>query len=337
MARHINFGLWYDFRNPAPQVLPPERFYHALLDQIAESENLGFDSVWLTEHHFTDDGYTPSPLVIAGAIGGRTTRLRMGTNLMILPLHDPIRIAEDAATLSLLTGGRFDLGVGGGYRQVEFDQFNRQLSHRPSLLEEAMEIIRAAWSGERVAFQGKRFTVNDLPISPAPQQAPRLLLGGMALPAIERAAKLADGFLSTGGIGHDVYVAAAETAGRADDAAIFAGHWAIVSPDPKAEARRVGPYVLNQANTYIKWGAFGPPEETPLFPDGDAAIAGGLYELWDADQAVAELTKLLTDWPQIRDIHFWARFPGEPMDQGWARVQYLAENVIPKVRRAVAS
>ncbi len=95
--------------------MPFERLYAQALDQIVEAERLGFDSVWLTEHHFCDDGYTPSPLVIAAAIGARTRRLRIGTNLMVLPLHDPVRIAEDAATLSLLTGGRFDLGVGIGY------------------------------------------------------------------------------------------------------------------------------------------------------------------------------------------------------------------------------
>ena len=147
MGRTVNFGLWYDFRNPDPWAMPAERFHAQALDQIAAAEDLGFDSVWLTEHHFTDDGYTPSPLVLAGAIGARTTRMRIGTNLMILPLQDPIRIAEDAATLSLITGGRFDLGVGGGYRQLEFDQFGRDLRHRPSLMEVAVEIIRRAWRG----------------------------------------------------------------------------------------------------------------------------------------------------------------------------------------------
>ena len=102
MTRHVNFGLWYDFRNPAPWTVPFEQMYADSLDQIAEAEVLGFDSVWLTEHHFCADGYTPSPLVIAAAIGARTKRMRIGTNLMILPLHNPVRIAEDAATLSLL-------------------------------------------------------------------------------------------------------------------------------------------------------------------------------------------------------------------------------------------
>lgn len=336
MGRSVNFGLWYDFRNPAPWAMPAERFHAQALDQIAAAEALGFDSVWLTEHHFTDDGYTPSPLVIAAAIGARTTRMRIGTNLMILPLQDPLRIAEDAATLSLLTGGRFDLGVGGGYRQLEFDQFGRDLRHRPSLMEEAVAIIRAAWSGKPVDFHGKRFDVAGLRVTPVPEHPPRLLLGGLSAPAMARAAAIGDGFLSTGGIGHDIYTDALRAQGkRPEDGAIYAGHWGIISDDPEREAARVGPHVLYQANTYIRWGAFGPPETTPEFPDAAAAIAGGLYELWDVETAVDELGALLASWPQIKDIHFWAKFPGERFEDGWRRIELLAEKVLPRLRAAL--
>ena len=126
------FGLWYDFRNPTAWRQPVEQFYADRLAQIERAEKLGFESCWLTEHHFCDDGYTPSALLLAGMIAARTKRMQMGTNLMLLPLHDPVRVAEDAATLSIASGGRFDLGVGIGYREVEFDHFGRKLSHRPS-------------------------------------------------------------------------------------------------------------------------------------------------------------------------------------------------------------
>ena len=89
VAGDLSFGLWYDFRNPEPWAVPFESLYRSVLDQIADAEQLGIDSVWLTEHHFCDDGYTPSPLVIAASIAERTSRLRIGTNLMLLPLHDP--------------------------------------------------------------------------------------------------------------------------------------------------------------------------------------------------------------------------------------------------------
>jgi alkanesulfonate monooxygenase SsuD/methylene tetrahydromethanopterin reductase-like flavin-dependent oxidoreductase (luciferase family) len=152
MSRSVNFGLWYDFRNPQEN-RSFETLYRESLDQIVWAETLGFGSVWLTEHHFCDDGYTPSPLVIAAAIGERTQRLRIGTNLMLLPLADPIRLAEDAATLSILTSGRFDLGVGLGYRELEFDYFGRKLVNRPSLMEEGIDILRQAWSGNRTCCE----------------------------------------------------------------------------------------------------------------------------------------------------------------------------------------
>lgn len=336
MSRHVNFGLWYDFRNPAPWTIPFEQLYSQALDQIVEAERLGFDSAWITEHHFCDDGYTPSPLVMAAAIGARTKRLRLGTNLMILPLHNPVRIAEDAATLSLLTGGRFDLGVGIGYREMEFTEFGRELKQRPSLVEEAFEVIRRAWSGERVNFEGKRFKVGDVRVMPIPEHKPRLLLGGMAEPAIDRAARIADGFLSTGGLGQDIYIECLKKHGK-DPAqgTIIAGHWAIISDDPEREAAIVGPHVLYQGNQYIEWGAFGPPDQVPRFPDAQAAIANGLYELWDGDTAVTKLVELLTKYPQIKDLHLWAQFPGESVASGQRRIEYIAAKVLPRVRAAL--
>ena len=259
--------------------------------------------------------------------------MRLGTNLMLLPLADPVRMAEDAATVSLISGGRFDLGVGIGYRQMEFDQFGRKISHRPSLVEEGIEILRRAWSGEPVNFEGKRFAVGDLKITPKPNTAPRVLLGGMAPPAIDRAARIADGFLCTGGIGMDTYVECLEANGKSpEEGNIILGCWAIIAEDPEAEAERVGDYVLYQSNEYIRWGAFGPPDQTPLFPDARTAIENGLYELWDADMAVEKLSAMIEQYPQISDIHFWAQFPGESVESGDRRMAYIAEKVLPRLR-----
>ncbi|XOV84545.1 MAG: LLM class flavin-dependent oxidoreductase [bacterium] len=329
----VHYGLWYDFRNPLQWREPFDQFYASRLAQISTAEQLGFDSVWLTEHHFCDDGYTPSPLILGAAIGARTHRMRIGTNLMLLPLHDPVRIAEDSATLSLCTGGRFDLGVGIGYRQLEFDQFQRRLSHRPSLIEEGIEVVRRCWSGQPVNFSGKRFSVSNLSVTPPPVSAPRILLGGMVEPAIDRAARIADGFLCTGGIGLDHYAQALERHGRqSTQGNVMLGCWAIIAEDPEAEAARLGEHVLYQTNEYIKWGAFGPPDETPLFEDASSAIENGLYELWDADTAVKSIRALLQDYPMIRDIHFWAQFPGESVESGTRRMSYIAEKVLPRLR-----
>jgi alkanesulfonate monooxygenase SsuD/methylene tetrahydromethanopterin reductase-like flavin-dependent oxidoreductase (luciferase family) len=328
----VNYGLWYDFRNPTQWHQPFEAFYAERLAQIARAEALGFGSCWLTEHHFCEDGYTPSPLLLASAIAARTEQMRLGTNLMLLPLHDPVRVAEDAATLSLVSGGRFDLGVGIGYRQMEFDHFQRKLSHRPSLVEEGIEILRRSWSGKPVNFSGKRFEVGDLCVTPTPQTVPKVYLGGMVEPAIQRAARVADGFLCTGGIGIDMYNEALVQQGKSvQDGDVILGSWAIIAEDPEAEAARIGKHVLYQANEYIKWGAFGPPGTMPLYDDASAAIENGLYQLWDADTAVTELNKLIEEYPNIRDIHFWAQFPGESVESGDARLRYIAEKVLPRL------
>ncbi|GIX29769.1 MAG: monooxygenase [Porticoccaceae bacterium] len=327
------FGLWYDFRNPGPDAPPFEALYRELLDQIVLAEQLGFESVWLTEHHFVEDGYTPSPLVLAAAIASRTERLHIGTNLMVLPLHDPIRIAEDAATVSILSNGRFDLGVSIGYRADEFAAFGRHLKQRPSLLEEAVEVIRRAWSGQPLRFQGKRFRYGDIRVTPVPARPPRVLIGGMSPPAIERVARIGDGFLSTGGLGHDLYLDALAKQGK-DPAlgTIVAGHWAIIAEDPQAEMHRLAPYILWQTNCYVRWGAFGP--DAREFQRVEDAVREGFYELWDADTAVRELSSLIERYPQIEDIHFWARFPGEPVDSATRRLRYIASQVLPRLRAA---
>lgn len=338
MATLPNFGIWYDFRNPDQWRKPMTRMYAEYLDQIAMAEELGFGSVWLTEHHFQPDHYAPSPLVIAAAIGQRTKTMRIATDLMVLPLHDPVRIAEDVATLSLLTDGRFDLGVGIGYRAKEFEQFGREMKYRPSLIEEGIEILRRAWAGEPVDFHGKRYTVHNHPITPHPDKQPRIFIGGLADPAIERAARIADGFLPSGTIGMDHYLKTLADLGR-DPAAgmIMHGCWSIIAPDPEAEARRVGPHAMYQNNIYRSWGVWGPPEETPPFATPEEALEGGFYEIWDADMAVSRLQALIDQYPQIRDIHFWAQLPGEPVAAGNRRLEYMAREVFPRLRPSAAA
>ena len=336
MSAQVNFGLWYDFRNPAPRPLQFQDFYRASLQQIAWAEQLGFDSVWLTEHHFCDDGYSPSPLVVASAIAARTRIMRIGTNLILLPLYHPVRVAEDAATLSLLSGGRFDLGVGAGYVEAEYRTFRRSLRNRPSLMEESIAIIRRAWSGEPVNFQGKRFQVGNVPVLPAPEQPVRILMGATSPPAVERAARISDGFLSSGGIGQQDFVNALAALDRpGENGNIFAGCWGIVAEDPEREAEALGPYLLHQMRGYLEMGAFGGGDGAPRFDTPADAVAGGFYQFWTPDQAVDQILSELKAFPQIRDMHFWAQFPGEPIESGSRRIELIARRVLPRVREAL--
>lgn len=332
----LNFGLWYDFRNPAStgSARGFGDFYREALDQITWAESIGIDSVWLTEHHFMEDGYTPSPMVLCSAIGIRTTTMKIGTNLIVSPLHNPLRLAEDSTTLSLMTGGRFALGVGQGYWKPEFEAFDRRIINRPSLLEEGVEIIRRCWTGSAEPFEGKRLRKPALPITPVPETVPDLLVGAMAPPAIERAARIGDGFLSTQNAHHEEYLAALERVGKPRDAGrIFAGQWAIIADDPEREWARIGRHALYQINKYIEMGAFG---DVPQFTDPGQLIEAGSYTLWDVGTAVDEITELVHRTPQIKDVHFWAQLPGETVDSGSARIELLAEQVAPAVRERLS-
>jgi alkanesulfonate monooxygenase SsuD/methylene tetrahydromethanopterin reductase-like flavin-dependent oxidoreductase (luciferase family) len=257
----------------------------------------------------------------------------VGTNLMLLPLHDPIRIAEDAASVSLLTGGRFRLGIGLGYRQLEFDTFGRKLSHRPSLLEEGVEIIRQAWTGEPVTFSGKRFKVDGVRITPTPEHTPPILIGGLAEPAIKRVAAIGDGYLCT--VNNDLalgYFDALRQAGKDPaEGAVYALQWAVIDEDPERAWAQLAPHALYQWNEYISWGVFGPPDEVPRYETGDQLIEAGFFRLLDAKGAVDWLVDLLTERPQFKDVHFWAQLPGEPVESGSRRIEYLAAKVMPEV------
>ena len=96
-SRKIRFGLWYDFRNPSRWPQSADRLYSETLDQIAWGENHGFDDVWLSEHHFIDDGYLPSSLPVAAAIAARTKKIRIASGVLLMPFHNPVRLAEDIA------------------------------------------------------------------------------------------------------------------------------------------------------------------------------------------------------------------------------------------------
>lgn len=329
----VRFGLWYDFRNPAPWARPFESFYAETLDQIAWAEELGYRSVWLTEHHFVDDGYTPSPLVICGSIAARTTEMLMSTSLMLQPFHDPIRLAEDSATLSILSNGRFDLGLGIGYREIEFDTFGVSLKNRPSMMEEGCEILRRAWTGKSLKMEGKRYSYeHDVIVNPQAAKPPKLLLGGMNEASIDRVARIADGFLSTQNAHQDLYLEALQRHGKDPaDGAIHAGQWVIIDEDPEATWARIGDHAVYQLNEYIGWGAFGPPDQVPRFPDRDAIVAGGGFQLLDGPGAVKFLVDLLRDKPQIKDVYFWSQLPGEPVESGSKRMEFFMNEVAPKV------
>jgi alkanesulfonate monooxygenase SsuD/methylene tetrahydromethanopterin reductase-like flavin-dependent oxidoreductase (luciferase family) len=149
----MRFGVMFDFRNPDPWRKPDPAFYRAQLDEITRLDELGYDHVWLTEHHFVNDGYNPSVLPTAAAIAARTSRIRIGTFVLLMPFHDPVRVAEDAICVDILSGGRFDLGVGQGYRAEEFAAFNIPRRERSTRMAEGIDLIHRLFTEREVTFR----------------------------------------------------------------------------------------------------------------------------------------------------------------------------------------
>lgn len=168
--------------------------------EICEAaERLGYDFGTLGHHRFTMDRVdSPQPMVAIAALAARTTRFRFCTNILVLPLHHPIDIAEQVAMVDEISDGRVILGVAIGYRPYEFQGVGLDYGQRASRLEEAIALVRAAWSAEPVQHQGRHYTVNGANVSPKPVQpgGPPIWVGAQAASAISRAARLGDGWLT---------------------------------------------------------------------------------------------------------------------------------------------
>lgn len=174
---------------------------HAALVSTLElcryAEQVGLDSVWASEHHFTADGYLPSPLTLLAAVAGVTERIRLSTNVLIAPLYSPVRLAEDAGVIDQLSCGRLMLGLGLGYRESEFRGLKIPLGHRAEQLEAALTVLRAASRG--IALGELDGFADDTPsITPLPydETGPELLVGAFAEVGIRRARRLADGWIA---------------------------------------------------------------------------------------------------------------------------------------------
>ncbi len=193
----LGFGLITCQRYPGDPRSDAELCAEAL-DLAVLAEHVGFDSVWVSEHDFVDDAYLPSLLPMCAAIAPRTERVEVGTALLLAPLYEPLRLAEDAAVVDLISAGRLVLGFGLGWREEEFEGLHVPLGERVARLQGAVIVLRQAWAGELV-IGGARLLYQGVPVTPAPARpgGPPLWIGAVSEPAIRRAGRIGDGFMAT--------------------------------------------------------------------------------------------------------------------------------------------
>jgi probable F420-dependent oxidoreductase len=179
-------------------VIPIEggHYYREALEEVTRAEELGFDSVWMEEHHSVTNHYWPSPIPVLAGFATRTSRLVLGTDIIVAAFHNPVRLAEDVAMLDVISSGRFVLGIAIGYKPDEFALYGVELEKRGARFEEQLAIMKGLWTKDRVEFRGAYYSMEGR-LEPRPVQKPHppVWIGGWGDITLRRAATLADNWI----------------------------------------------------------------------------------------------------------------------------------------------
>ncbi len=317
---------------------PPDHLYGEILDQIVWGENNGFDDVWLSEHHFIEDGYLPSILPIAAAIAARSKRIRIASGVLLMPFHNPVRLAEDVAVVDVISGGRFELGVGAGFKLEEFESFGVPFKERGARTNQSLEIIRRALAGETVTFKSEFFDFKNIKVTPEPIQKPHppIWLGGFTQTALRRAVRYGDGFTVPGANRdvYDRYVAELKKENRLiDDIRFASGSWClIVSNEPDKTFAEAADHIIYQANNYSTWlSAAGLQPLSAHLRDREQLRQSGLLKVVEPDTAITMIRDFISNVP-ITHYYSWTLPPGLPPRWAQSHLELFASKVIPAFR-----
>lgn len=331
----LRFGIAYDFRNPPDSGLGLPELYAECLKQIGAADDLGYDTIWITEHHFVEDGYVPSFVAVAGAVAAATRNIAISSNVLLMPFHHPVRLAEDLAVLDNLSNGRMMLGVGLGYAHHEFRAFGVERRHRVSLTEEGIEILQRAWREERFSFAGKRYAFDDVAVRPRPVQAggPPLWIAAMSEAGALRAARLGAHLLPQGrrAVVLDPWRRAVEEGGG-DVSAYRVGILRpfIVTDERERVKRAVNAGERYRMEMYAQWLAEAGDQEVLHSEPAPDAIPQNLI-IGTADEVGDEIERFVSDFG-ITDLITWGASPGVDPAIFAESHERFAREVMPRFR-----
>lgn len=320
----------FDVRRSPSSTVDSPTLYRTALDMAAYADEQGFDMLVLSEHHGDEGGYLPSPLVMAGAIAGRTERIPMIFSALLVPMHDPIRLAEDIAVLDLVSGGRIWIVTGLGYRPSEYHLMSREWKRRGKLLDESLEIMLKAWTGEPFEYKGEMVQVRPTPLQ---QPHPVMFVGGSSPKTAERAARFGLGLFPSDDKPElaDIYAAECEKLGTTPGMVMMPKGPAavIVSTDPDATWAEIGQLLLEDATEYASHLT---PDMASLQASGARTVddlrAEGVYRILTPEQCL-ELNEELGPFGGLT-LH--PLCGGTPPEVGWESLHLFTEQVLPRIR-----
>lgn len=319
----------FDMRAPAFSSASPRDLYAAALDMAAWADEHDFVTITVSEHHGTEDGYLPSPLVMAGVLAGRTRRIGISVMALLVPLGDPLRLAEEIAVLDLASGGRLAVCAGLGYRPEEYAAAGRDFARRGKLLDEALHKMLCAWSDEPVEHNGVKVDVTPKPLT---KPHPLLLVGGGSRAAARRAARFGLPFapqIDDPAL-FDLYESECRRLGVTNGFVVRPGDGAMtfVSEDPDRTWREIGRHWLHDAKTYAAWARHGVPSAvTSKAQTVDELRSEGKYRVLTPEQCVATAKER---GPAATFVHF-PLAGGTPPELAWRSLELYASDVLPHI------
>ncbi len=323
----MRVGIYSDLRNPAQWRRPWPSVYARGLEVVQNAESAGADAVWLSEHHFFDDGYLPQPLTFAAAVAARTERVRIGTAVLLAPLRRAVQIAEEVAVVDLLSNGRVELGLGAGYRIPEFEAFGAHSQDRFRDTDAcAIEVRRLLGEGG---------------VTPPPAQERVPIWMGYTTPSgAERAGRLGEGLLAMGERLLEPYRRGLADGGHDPATGRMAGTInAVLADDPEAAWARIKPHLAHQSYSYQVYAVEGTgrPVPAPVDPETLRARGGDVrftpqFHVLTIEEAITFVGQATAGLP-VSDVFFWSSIGGMDDDL----VDRHVELVSGPLRSAVAA